>query len=132
MATASIMSRAARARFWCTKKEVAGSLPPFSAEGMTLIPLRVYFNVKGVAKLELGLHAERSSMTNVRLKRRETGRAQRRGSCGRRARQRPPSTTKPICVWFLCCFQRARHRETKAPPPASAPPENFRTGVCTF
>jgi SsrA-binding protein len=37
------------------KKEGRRLAAAVQREGMTLIPLRVYFNVKGVAKLELGV-----------------------------------------------------------------------------
>jgi len=37
------------------KREAAKLAAAVQREGMTLIPLRVYFNAKGVAKLELGI-----------------------------------------------------------------------------
>ena len=57
------------------KKEGRRLAAAVQREGMTLIPLRVYFNVKGVAKLELGvargkkLHDKRET-----LKKRDWGR----------------------------------------------------------
>ena len=37
------------------KREADSSPPPIQREGMTLIPLKLYFNAKGMAKLELGV-----------------------------------------------------------------------------
>ena len=37
------------------KREVAKLVAAIQREGMTLIPLKMYFNAKGKAKLELGI-----------------------------------------------------------------------------
>ena len=40
---------------WCTSAETAKLSAAIQREGMTLIPLKMYFNAKGRAKLELGI-----------------------------------------------------------------------------
>jgi len=44
-------------------------------EGMTLVPLKLYFNEKGQAKLELALGAAKSSTINAKCKRSALGSA---------------------------------------------------------
>ncbi len=50
-------------------------------EGMTLIPLVMYFNDRGIAKLQIGSPKAAKSKTNVRLKRIVTGVGKKRVCC---------------------------------------------------
>ena len=49
------MSPSARANCWCTSARPAKLAAAIQREGMTLIPLKLYFNAKGRAKIELGI-----------------------------------------------------------------------------
>ncbi len=55
------------------KTEVRKLAAAIQREGMTLIPLRLYFNAEGIAKLELGIAKARSSTTSARPKSSATG-----------------------------------------------------------
>jgi len=54
-------------------------------EGMTIVPLRIYFNARGRAKLLLALGRGRSCMTSARSRRNATGAGKRDACCGTRA-----------------------------------------------
>ncbi len=54
-------------------------------EGMTLVPLKLYFNARGIAKLKLASPRARSCTTSARPRRSATGSARRPASCARRA-----------------------------------------------
>ena len=53
----SLQSRAAahRANCWCTRPRRASLAAAVQREGMTLMPLKLYFNPRGIAKVELGI-----------------------------------------------------------------------------
>ena len=55
------------------KREVAKLIGASEREGMTLVPLKVYFNNRGIAKLELASARARSITTNGKPKRSATG-----------------------------------------------------------
>ena len=52
---ASITSRAACASCCCTSARSTACIGAIKRDGMTLVPLSIYFNARGRAKLELGL-----------------------------------------------------------------------------
>ena len=60
-------------------KEIAKLARGVEREGMTIVPLRIYFNAKGRAKIAIALGRARSYMTSARPKRRATGTATSRG-----------------------------------------------------
>ena len=49
------MSRERTRKSWCARREIAKLAVAIQREGMTLIPLKMYFNPKGIAKIELGI-----------------------------------------------------------------------------
>ena len=53
-------------------------------DGLTIVPLRVYFNARGRAKVGIALAAARSFMTSARRSRSAHGTVRRRGSCAKR------------------------------------------------
>ena len=70
---ASTMSPSARRKLLVHKREAAKLAAAIQREGMTLIPLKLYFNAKGSAKIELGiakgkkLHDKRETEKTARL-----------------------------------------------------------------
>ena len=54
-ATASITSRAGRASCCCTAAQINKLIGAIQREGRTVVPLQVYFNDKGRAKIEIAL-----------------------------------------------------------------------------
>jgi len=66
------------------RREIAKLFAKVQIKGQTLIPLRVYFNNRGLAKIELALargktHRDKRQDTRKREDQREMARAQRRG-----------------------------------------------------
>ena len=61
------------------KGEVAKLAQAIQREGMTLIPLRLYFTARGIAKLELGVAKGKKLHDKRQTEKRATGRATRRG-----------------------------------------------------
>ena len=60
-------------------KEIAKLAKGVEREGMTIVPLRIYFNDKGRAKIAIALGAARSCTTSARPRRCATGAARSRG-----------------------------------------------------
>ncbi len=53
-------------------------------KGMTIVPVEMYFNAKGIAKLKLALAEGKSSPTSARMPPSATGNVRKRGLCARR------------------------------------------------
>ena len=66
------------------RRQIDRLLGAVQREGATMVPLRLYFNERGIAKLELGLARGNASTTSARPRRSATGSASRRGSCAER------------------------------------------------
>ena len=49
-------------------REIARVAKGLEREGMTLVPLKIYFNARGLAKIELALDAARNCTTSARRK----------------------------------------------------------------
>lgn len=64
---ATFTKRAGRASCWSTSREMRKLLGAITREGMTLVPLSIFFNARGIAKVSLGiakgkkLHDKRAS-----------------------------------------------------------------------
>lgn len=69
-----------RRKLLMKKKEMAKLAQAVERQGMTMVPLKIYFNDRGRAKLLWRWHAARTPPTSARRKRTATGRA-RRGGC---------------------------------------------------
>ena len=65
------------------KSEVEKLQGRINREGMTLVPLSIYFNARGIAKCQLGVAKGKRQPTSARPTRSATGSAKRRGCCAR-------------------------------------------------
>jgi SsrA-binding protein len=99
MANRSIMSRGGCGSCWCGSRSTQARFRG-AARGMTLVPLRVYFNPKGRAKIELGLAKERSFTISAKRKKHAIGRATKPVSCAQRGSY---STIASPCMPIVEC-----------------------------
>ena len=49
------MTNAAAASCWFRRRNSAGCGTPSAREGMTIVPMKMYFNDRGIVKLKLGI-----------------------------------------------------------------------------
>ena len=71
------------------RKQINKLLGAVDRDGMTLIPLKLYFNERGRAKLLLAVAKGRNCTTNARARKSATGAGRRAACCGREDRAKP-------------------------------------------